>query len=476
MTAETAAAVTTKVEEKPRFSKIEPIGYALGDIGNGFYFQLVSNYAMIYLTDALGISPAITGGIIFAGKLISAFTDFGFGVAADKAPLREDGRYHWFVKTFRYPLMAAIVLFFLPFVSSWAMPMRILWATALYIIGVFFYSGVSAPYGSFASVSTPVVKNRDAMAAGRGFGSTAGGIIVGFILPLVIFETVNGQKTLKGQSLIWVALIFIALMWICYEITLRLTRERIRVDKSDKDQVPLTKALSAMFSNRAMVAIMIAALLLIFSQMFAGAVNTYLYKDYFNNTFALSVLAFQNVPALILAPFAPAICDKVGKKAACGFTLAISAIMFLAMFFMQISDPWIFVALSFVANLGNGFFGLMIWSFITDIIDDIQVKTHTREDGTVYTGYMFFRKIGQAISGLLSGVALGATGYVVAQSGQSIAQPEGVLSNIYAVATLAPAIGYGLIALVILFLYPLSGRITKDNAAILEVRREHGEL
>jgi GPH family glycoside/pentoside/hexuronide:cation symporter len=231
-----------------------------------------------------------------------------------------------------------------------------------------------------------------------------------------------------------------------------------------------------MFSNRAMVAIMIAALLLIFSQMFAGAVNTYLYKDYFNNTFALSVLAFQNVPALILAPFAPAICDKVGKKAACGFTLAISAIMFLAMFFMQISDPWIFVALSFVANLGNGFFGLMIWSFITDIIDDIQVKTHTREDGTVYTGYMFFRKIGQAISGLLSGVALGATGYVVAQSGQSIAQPEGVLSNIYAVATLAPAIGYGLIALVILFLYPLSGRITKDNAAILEVRREHGEL
>ena len=475
MSAESTTTSTT-IEENPRFSKLEPIGYAFGDIGNGFYFQLVSNYAMIYLTDALGITPAITGGIIFAGKLISAFTDFGFGVASDNSPLDDDGRYHKFVRKYRYPLMLSIVLFFLPFVSGWSMVAKILWATVLYIVGVFFYSAVSAPYGSIASVATPVVKNRDAYAAGRGFGSTAGGIIVGFILPLVIFETIDGQKTLKGSVLIWVSLVFAVLMWICYEIMLRLTKERIRVEKSKEDRVPLSKALSAMFSNRAMLAIMVAALLLIFTQLFAGAVNTYLYKDYFNNTFALSILAFQNVPALIIAPFAPAICDKFGKRAACGVTLAVSAAMFFAMFVMQITNPWVFVALSFVANLGNGFFGLMVWSFITDITDDIQVKTHTREDGTIYTGYMFFRKIGQALSGLLSGVALGATGYVTATAGETVTQSADVLNNIYGVATLAPAIGYALIALVILLFYPLSGAIAKENAAVLELRREQGEL
>ena len=136
MTAATAAAPSTSVVEDPPFKKTEPMAYAIGDIGNGFYFQLVTNYALIYMTDALGINPVIAGMIIFVGKLISAFTDFGTGVWADNAPLRKDGRYHWFVRTLRYPLMAVIILTFLPFVSSWPMTLRIVYITVIYILGV----------------------------------------------------------------------------------------------------------------------------------------------------------------------------------------------------------------------------------------------------------------------------------------------------------------------------------------------------
>lgn len=235
MSVATADASTT-IEEKPPFKKTEPMAYAMGDIGNGFYFQLVTNYALIYMTDALGINPLWAGWIIFVGKLISAFTDFGTGVWADNAPLREDGRYHWFVRTLRYPLMAVIILTFLPFVSSWPMAARVIYMAVIYILGVACYSATSAPYGSFASVSTPVVKHRDEMAAGRGFGSTAGGIIVTFILPLVMYTTVKDstgadKKILNGPVLIWVAIIFAILLWVCYQITLKGTVERIRVDK-----------------------------------------------------------------------------------------------------------------------------------------------------------------------------------------------------------------------------------------------------
>lgn len=476
MTAATAETPSTSVVEDPPFKKTEPMAYAMGDIGNGFYFQLVTNYALIYMTDALGINPIIAGMIIFVGKLISAFTDFGTGVWADNAPLRKDGRYHWFVRTLRYPLMAVIILTFLPFVSSWPMTLRIVYITVIYILGVACYSSTSAPYGSFASVSTPDVKHRDEMAAGRGFGSTAGGIIVTFILPLVMYTTVNGKKVLNGPALIWVAIVFAILLWICYEITLRGTVERIRVEKSDNEHVPLLESVKYMLSNRAMIALMAAALLLIFAQMFAGAVNAYLYKDYFNNTTALSILAFQNVPVLIAAPFVPSICDKFGKKKVCGSLLVVTTVVYVIMFLMHITNPYVFVAMSVLAMFGNGVFGLMVWSFITDIIDDIQVKTHTREDGTVYTGYMFARKIGQALSGLLPAVVLAATGYVTATSGQAITQSAETLNNIYGVATLAPAIGNGLIAVILLFFYPLSGKVSKQNAKILEERRLKGEM
>ena len=466
----------TSVIEDPPFKKTEPIAYAIGDVGNGFYFQLVTNYALIYMTDALGINPVAAGMIIFIGKLISAFTDFGTGVIADNSPLREDGRYHWFVKTMRYPLMAVVILTFLPSVSSWPMWSRIAYMAVIYILGVTFFSAAGAPYGSFASVSTPNVKHRDEMAAGRGFGSTAGGIIVPFILPLVMYTTVGSKKVLNGSAFIWVAIVFAALMWICYEITLRGTKERIRVEKNEKEHVPLLTSLKYMLSNRAMVALMLAALLLIFAQMFAGAVNASLYKDYFNNTTALSILAFQNIPVLIVAPFVPAICDKFGKKMVCGLLLAITTAFYLVMFFMHITNPYLFVVLSFFAIFGNGVFGLMVWSFITDIIDDIQVKTHTREDGTVYTGYMFARKIGQALSGLLPAVVLAATGYVTSTNGQAVVQSADTLNNIYNVATLAPAIGNGLIAIILLAFYPLSGEVSKRNAKILEERREKGEM
>lgn len=481
MSVATADASTT-IEEKPPFKKTEPMAYAMGDIGNGFYFQLVTNYALIYMTDALGINPLWAGWIIFVGKLISAFTDFGTGVWADNAPLREDGRYHWFVRTLRYPLMAVIILTFLPFVSSWPMAARVIYMAVIYILGVACYSATSAPYVSFASVSTPVVKHRDEMAAGRGFGSTAGGIIVTFILPLVMYTTVKDstgadKKILNGPVLIWVAIIFAILLWVCYQITLKGTVERIRVDKKEKaDRVPLLKSLKYMFSNRAMVALMLAALLLIFAQMFAGAVNSYLYKDYFENTGALAILAVQNVPVLIVAPFVPAICDKYGKKLVCGVLLIFTCVVYVVMFFMHITNPYVFVVMSIIAIFGNGVFGLMVWSFITDIIDDIQVKTHTREDGTVYTGYMFARKIGQALSGLLPAVVLAATGYVTATSGEAVRQSVETLNNIYGVATLAPAIGNGLIALILLCFYPLSGEISKKNAAILEERRAKGEM
>jgi GPH family glycoside/pentoside/hexuronide:cation symporter len=481
MTAATADASNVKIEEKPPFKKTEPMAYAMGDIGNGFYFQLVTNYALIYMTDALGINPLIAGWIIFFGKLISAFTDFGTGVWADNSPLHEDGRYHWFMKNLRYPLMAVIILTFLPFVSSWPMALRIVYITVIYILGVACYSATSAPYGSIASVSTPVVKHRDEMAAGRGFGSTAGGIIVTFILPLVMYTTVKDasgadKKILNGSALIWVAIIFAALLWICYEITLRGTVERIRVEKSTNEHVPLLKSLKYMFTNKAMVALMAAALLLIFAQMFAGAVNAYLYKDYFNDTAALAILAIQNVPVLIVAPFVPAICDKFGKKLVCGILLVFTCAVYVLMFFMHITNPYVFVVMSIVAIFGNGVFGLMVWSFITDIIDDIQVKTHTREDGTVYTGYMFARKIGQALSGLLPAVVLAATGYVTATAGQAVVQSADTLNNIYSVATLAPAIGNGLIAVILLCFYPLSGAVSKKNAAILEERRLKGEM
>lgn len=59
-----------------------------------------------------------------------------------------------------------------------------------------------------------------------------------------------------------------------------------------------------------------------------------------------------------------------------------------------------------VANIGVGFFNMVIWAMITDVIDDAEVKNGVREDGTIYSVYSFARKIGQALSSGMIGALL----------------------------------------------------------------------
>ena len=67
-----------------------------------------------------------------------------------------------------------------------------------------------------------------------------------------------------------------------------------------------------------------------------------------------------------------------------------------------------------VANIGVGFFNMVIWAMITDVIDDAEVKNGVREDGTIYSVYSFARKIGQALSSGMIGALLSVIGYSAA--------------------------------------------------------------
>ena len=85
---------------------------------------------------------------------------------------------------------------------------------------------------------------------------------------------------------------------------------------------------------------------------------------------------------------------------------------------------------------GLGFFSVVCWAFVTDVIDYHELLTGLREDGTVYSIYSFARKVGQAIAGGVGGYAIAAVGYSTAQR----VQGQETLDGIYTLATLVPSI------------------------------------
>lgn len=108
-----------------------------------------------------------------------------------------------------------------------------------------------------------------------------------------------------------------------------------------------------------------------------------------------------------------------------------------------------------------------MWAFITDIIDDQEIRTGSREDGTVYAVYSFARKLGQAVAGGLGGWALGWIGFDSAAQ----VQTEAVVQGIYNIATLIPAVLYLIVGLSLIFIYPLGKKKVLENIEILKAKQ-----
>ena len=140
------------------------------------------------------------------------------------------------------------------------------------------------------------------------------------------------------------------------------------------------------------------------------------------------------------------------------------------LYFLHVKNMWLFILISVIGYTGFSFFNLVVWSLITDVIDDLEVKSGTREDGTVYAMYSFARKLGQAAAGGLGGFALAMTGYDETVQ----VQTREVADGIYNVATLYPGILYIAVGLVLLFLFPLGKKRVLENTAILKERRRKG--
>lgn len=257
----------------------------------------------------------------------------------------------------------------------------------------------------------------------------------------------------------------------CYLLCYALCRERVQAapprEAKRQSFASLAKALAG---NRALTAVIGAALLLLLASLLGQGMNMYLFKDYFNSADMLSLVGFAGVlPMLALAPFAAKLSKRFGKKEAGCVGVGVAAAAYLLMWALRLRSVWAYIGLMLVGSVGVGFFNMVIWAFITDVIDYQEVRTGSRDDGTVYAVYSFARKLGQALAGGVVGFALAAIGYV--SSTGHVVQTQPVREGIYTISTLVPGLSYLGVFLVLLLAYPLTKKRVEENAAVLRERR-----
>lgn len=457
------------------FGMRDKIGYMFGDFGNDFTFIFASSFLMVFYTKVLGISGGMVGTLFLVARFVDAFTDVTMGRIVDRMPPAPDGKFRCWLRRMCGPVALSSFLMYQTAMTGASMTWKIIYMYVTYLLwGSVFYTSINIPYGSMASAITAESDERTALSTFRSIGATLAGLVIGVVTPLFIYtKDANGNQVVRGGATFTiVAGAFSVCAVICYIVCYRLTTERVAVEKDvDAKDVTLAATFTTIFKSRALLGIISAAIFLLLSQLLITTMNNYIYPDYFGNAGGISIFTLLStaVMLVVVAPLGVPISRRFGKKEASVAGMLLSGVIFALMYFLHLRNMWLFLGLSIIGYLGLGFFNTVIWANITDVIDDQEVVTGHREDGTVYAVYSFARKVGQALAGGVGGWALEIIGYESAAAVQTGA----VLNGLYATATIVPAIGFFVVAVMLWFVYPLNKTKVEENAAILKNRRKH---
>ena len=399
-------------KDVPPFGIRDKIGYAMGDLGCNLSFSLISAFMLDFYTQYIGIPAAIWSVIIIFTKVWDGVNDPIMGGIMDSVKIGKSGsKFKPWMSIAAIGLTVTGALVFLP-VPDAALWLKVTLCVATYLLWDFCYTLMNVPYGSLSAAITADPLERTSLSTWRSVGAAGGGAIA-MLLPLFLY---NDSQELKGDMLVWVALVLGAAAFVAYMLCIKLTNERVTVPAEKKVRMNYLRTLKGFITNRPLLALCLASFASIVFFMSATQTAKWIFQIYFKNTdmiTAATVISY--LPMVFFIPFTSKIVRRFGKKMSVGMPFALSIAASVVMLSIPIPDNTggmiVYIAGLMLIQTGGGMFNLITWAMVNDCIDYQQLKTGVREEGSVYAMYSLFRKISQGVSLSLPLLCMQAVGY-----------------------------------------------------------------
>ncbi|RKQ32283.1 glycoside-pentoside-hexuronide (GPH):cation symporter [Oceanobacillus halophilus] len=448
-------AVTTE-----KLSMKEKLSYGLGDTANNLAFSMVSTYLLVFYTDVFGIAAAVVATLFLVARILDAFTDTMMGVIIDRfGGNNPNGRFRPYLKWAGIPLVVMSVLLFLsPDLSDGG---KIVYAYVTYILFGMAYTVINIPYGSMASVMTRDSGDRAALSSFRGLGSMVGIFFVGVgVVPLVnLFSSPQIGYPAVVAMMGVIALIF-------YYITYRNTKERIKPVASAKPEKINMQMITRIIKNGPFLALCGMTFFVLSAMLINQSVGMYYFKYVLDNEMLFPVFNALNIGAtVVIVMLLPKLSKKFGKKNVSLFGFALATVAFALLFVVPISEMTV-LPLLVLGMMGITIPNMLMWAFISDVIDYGEWKSGIRQEGTTYSLYSFLRKVSQAIAGFVGAMGLTIIGYV-----PNAVQTADTILGLEVLMVLLPAIACVVSFIIFKFGYTLSDEKLEEIAADLDAKQ-----
>ena len=454
--------------------------YSTINLGVGGVEFIVAVFLLKYYTDYTGLDAGLAGLALLLAKIFDALSDPVMGYISDHTRSRWGRRRPWFLVGVMPLSLSFIGLFSAD--PGWSEMQLFLWLLAM---NVLFWSGttvVMVPHAALASELTRTHQERISVMGWREGFMTLGLLVGGLVMFVLLERAVESATAVaRAEGLTGSAIAEAARLargeahgtittWfglcVCTLgiVTFLGTRERAGRYTPPRDT--LFGDFTDTFRSRPFLLYTFALVIGQLGDGMTASLALYTLEEWwgFDAPHPRFILLGYMTMAMLSIPWWMRIAthfDKAQTFATCTF-MATAAL--LGMLLVPMIGLWWAYAMLYFAGLSLGGRMVVAMAIVPDIVDDDELRTHTRKDGAYFGMISLLRKLSRSLAMGLSGVGLAFFGYT---SGVAEQSPEAV-AGIRIMFCIVPAIASGLCA-VILLRFPIT---RETHAATLDTLAE----
>lgn len=394
----------------------KPAAWGIGQIAGQMFRDVPSLLLLFYMTQVLGINPALAGTAIFVPKLILAVIfDYGVGIASDRWRDRFERRHFLLIGAVLSPL-ALVLLFGSPNAATeMGKALHVSLVLTLYMA---IYAVFSVPHFGIGAELSDNPSVRTAVMAWRVAFSGAGLLIGNAIAPRLIESKGGGAAGYEFMALVLAGICAVSLVISWFGSAEAPRSQAIR------NAAKSSGNLAALFHDKNALAVLGALLLTLTASGLAYATLVYLFTFNlgFDTPFAIlsNMVLMTAITAMAVQPVWVKVINAIGKKntfilASFGYSIAL-----IVLTLGSDGVTWTAYLSGVLMGVFNSATYLSALSMLTDVIEADSKRTGVSRSGFYSALFAVVDKIGFALGGtLLAGLALAAFGFEAAKTTQT---------------------------------------------------------
>lgn len=411
---------TSNMDKASKSFKREVLYFSLLPFGMSTIYGIMGTALNLYFTDVLGLSVAMTSIVLLATKIWDAINDPLMGMIVDKTHTKM-GKCRPYVFWLSFPVVIVTALLFAP--VNFGQKGNFAYAIIAYLLYYTVYTALDIPYQGLPSLVFPEDKKRvQAISFSNILGS------LGSVLPSVLFFTVAGfwgrdnQKTgYFGAALIFAVIAGIPMFFSAFGF-----KEKVYIKPKKENYV---EGLKIVFKDKKFVCLTVAAFfsaIVNMGAMFlpyfakwncAGVIPIDALCEWIKNTFGISIhltseglltpllQVGSGLSYMLSMALVPVFLKKMDKKTLWIWTSLIGIVADVLCFVLGV---WIipyntvagavtYTVMRFFTNFPVGIMTVLLVAMFSDVVDDLEMKTNRRLEGTVFSFRSLVNKISFAI-------------------------------------------------------------------------------